>query len=345
MNDSDPHAGTDAQLRSLRVLQAHDVARQLHGRERQLIDLAAQAFLTHGRGQSSLPPAAALRLPGQERERIVARPGYLGGAHPAAGLKWISTFSENLAKGLPRTSALIVLNSLETGRPTTVMEGSLITSQRTAASAALAARVLHRQPVIGTLGLMGCGLIGREILRFILADGCPVERIMLFDLHADFTHSLADALAASGYAGRVELASSEAQLLRASDLLLMATNAMKPSIDSLADCAPHATILHVSLRDLTANAVMQADNLCDDVEQALQPPTSLHRTQQFSGSRGFLRGTLAEVLERRIPARADTRPVVFHPAGLAALDLAFAQFVAQRCIDAGLGIDVPEFLV
>lgn len=345
MNDSLPIAGPDAQPRSLRVLRAHDVARPLHGRERQLIDLAAQAYLTHGRGQSCLPAAEALRLPGQDRERIVARPGYLGGAHPAAGIKWISSFPDNLAKGLPRTSALIVLNSLETGRPTTVMEGSLITSQRTAASAALAARVLHRQPSIGTLGLMGCGLIGREMLRFVLADGCPVERIMLFDLHPDFTRSLVEALAASGFGGRIDVADSEAQLLQASELLLMATNAVKPSIDSLAGCDPRATILHVSLRDLTANAVLQADNLCDDVDQVLQAPTSLHRTQQLSGSRTFLRGTLAEVLEGRIPARAGARPVVFHPAGLAALDIAFAQFVAQRCLDAGLGIDIPEFLV
>ena len=42
-------------------LGAAEVAAQLARRERELIDLAAQAYVTHGRGQSCLPQSEYLR--------------------------------------------------------------------------------------------------------------------------------------------------------------------------------------------------------------------------------------------------------------------------------------------
>ncbi|MBL8328197.1 MAG: 2,3-diaminopropionate biosynthesis protein SbnB [Rubrivivax sp.] len=336
---ADPHQ------RALTILGAHDVGAQLQGRERELIDLAAQAYVTHGRGDSRLPQSEYLRFPGKERERIIPKAGWLGGEQPVAGIKWISSFPDNVQRGMPRASALIVLNDVENGRPTTVMEGSLISSQRTAAGAALAARVLHQRPRITTLGLYGCGLIGREIVRFILADERPVDSILLHDVNRDYSRSMADALRDSGYAGSVAVARGRRHVLEASDLLVFATSAVKPSLDSIELSARDATLLHVSLRDVTANAVLQADNLCDDITHVLQAQTSLHRTAQLTGHHEFLRATLAQVLEGHAPPRQGDRPVMFHPFGLAALDLAFAQFVAQRCAAAGQGVLVPEFLV
>lgn len=336
---ADPHA------RALTVLGAHDVATQLQGRERELIELAARAYVTHGRGESCLPQSEYLRFPGKERERIIPKAGYLGGEHPVAGIKWISSFPDNIAHGMPRASALIVLNDLANGRPRTVMEGSLISCQRTAAGAALAARVLHGRPAVGTLGLFGCGLIGRETLRFILSDARPVESILLYDVRRPYARSLADALRAGGFTGPVTVARSRREILAACDLLVFATSAVKPSLDSIERAPRDATILHVSLRDFTVNAVLQADNLADDIDHLLQAHTSAHRAAQLSGNRDFLRGTLAQVLEGRIPPRRGDRPVMYHPFGLAALDLAFAQFVADHCAKAGAGVVVPEFLV
>lgn len=336
---ADPHQ------RALTILGAHDVAAQLQGRERELIDLAAQAYITHGRGQSCLPQSEYLRFPGKERERIIPKAGWLGGDSPAAGIKWISSFPDNVAQGMPRASALIVLNNVDNGRPTTVMEGSLISCQRTAAGAALAARMLHGQASIGTLGLFGCGLIGRETLRFILADARPVESILLYDLNSAYSQSLAEALRASGFPGRISVAKSRKHMVQACDVLVFATSAVTPSLDSIEQAPKHATILHVSLRDFTANAVLQADNLADDFEHVLQAQTSVHRTAQLTGQRDFLRATLAQVLEGQAPPRVGDKPVMFHPFGLAALDLAFAQDVATRCAAAGAGVFVPEFLV
>ncbi|RCS57017.1 2,3-diaminopropionate biosynthesis protein SbnB [Parvibium lacunae] len=329
---------------AITLLTAADVARQLVGRERELIELAGQAYCTHARGESRLPQSEYLRFPGMERERIIPKAGYLGGAHPIAGIKWIGSFPDNVQRGLPRASAVMILNSVETGRPTTIMEGSLISGQRTAASAALAARLLHDGPQIACLGLIGCGPINAETLRFIRADLKPIARLCLFDLDPNRMAEAATAIRHSGFNGEITQAHDITTVLSQADLISFATSAVTPSVTTLAQCQPNATVLHISLRDLAPAAILSADNIVDDIDHVLQANTSLHVTEQAEGHRRFIRGTLADIVEGRLPARVAGQISVFSPFGLAALDLAFAEFVQRHCLAAGSGLTVPDFL-
>jgi ornithine cyclodeaminase len=330
--------------RSLRVLGAADVARLLAGRERALIDLAAHAYRVHGRGDSRLPQAEFLRFPGRVRERIIPKTGYLGGEHPAAGIKWVGSFPDNVALGLPRASAVIVLNCLHTGRPTTLMEGAQISGQRTAAGAALAARTLHAADHYRVVGLVGCGPIGAETLRYLRADARPVHAVLLHDLQPERARALAKRLRDDGFSGEVGLAVDAREVLASAELVVFGTSAVEPSVPDLRGCRPHSTVLHVSLRDFGIDAVLAADNLADDIEHVLQANTSVHRAALQLGHHGFLRATLAQVLEGQAPPRAGDKPVLYHPFGLAALDLAFADEVQRLARAQGLGTVLPDFL-
>src|SRR5437868_6296586 len=63
---------------TLLVLSASEVAEMVRGEEPLLMDLVAEAYRTHGRGESAVPHSSFLRLP-SSGDRMIALPAYLGG--------------------------------------------------------------------------------------------------------------------------------------------------------------------------------------------------------------------------------------------------------------------------
>ena len=142
----------------------------------------------------------------------------------------------------------------------------------------------------------------------------------------------------------VEISGSVRETMARANVLSLATTAIVPTIDDLSVCPAGATLLHISLRDIVADAIVDADNIVDDVDHAIRAQTSLHLAEQKLGHRQFVRGTLAQVLLGEEPARADAkRPVVFSPFGLGVLDLAVSRLVMSEAARAGAGQRVADF--
>ena len=121
------------------VISGAQVQQALPGRESRSWSWSRPPTGWHGAGDSVNPPSYFLRFPDRPSARIIALPASIGGQVRVDGLKWISSFPGNVAAGIPRASAVLILNDHDTGYPFACLESSIISATRTAASAALAA--------------------------------------------------------------------------------------------------------------------------------------------------------------------------------------------------------------
>lgn len=321
-----------------------DIASLLQGKERKIIELIGEAYAIHGAGDSCLPHSVFVRFPNRKRERIIALPGYLGGNKNIAGIKWIASFPENHSRGISRASAVMVLNSMETGRPLAFMEGSIISAKRTAASAALACDKLHAPGNIDTLGIIGCGLINREIVRYIASLSRNIRSILTFDISEDRAADWAESMRRIVGDTPIEHTNVVTDLLSRCPVVSFATTAVEPTINDLSMCPKGATLLHISLRDLTPEAILMGENIVDDVDHALRTQTSTHLAEQIEGNRDFLHGTLAQVLSGEIPPKDHPDAIsIFSPFGLGVLDLTLGNYAYELAVEQRIGTKITSF--
>jgi len=329
----------------LLILTGDEVASLLKGQEQRVIEVVAQAYKLHTQGQSSLPHSIFLRFPDNQTDRIIGLPAYLGGDFHLAGMKWIASFPANVTRGMDRASALIALNSATTGRPTAVMEASIISASRTAASAALAGRRLMAERKVERVGFIGCGLINFEFYRFLRAGVAPIRSLVLFDLAPERAREFAAHCEKIFGELEIEIAADLPTVLRKAPLVSFATTAGVPYVDDISACAPGSAILHLSLRDLSPEVILRTDNVVDDLDHIARANTSIHLTELRVGHRDFVRCCLGDILLDRAPARKDEESIaVFSPFGLGVLDLAVAQFVEERASAENGGTFIESFL-
>ncbi len=326
----------NTQTPTFAVIPGAEVDRALTGRHQEVTGIIEEAYRLHGEGGTVNPPSYFLRFPDRPDSRIIALPASVGGGTAVDGIKWISSFPGNIATGLPRASAVLILNDPATGYPLACMESSIISASRTAASAALAARELSRAR--GTrptrIGYVGTGLIARYVHAYLAGIGFEFDEIGVYDLNPEYAGQFASRVGPESGDAQVTVHDSAESLIRGSDLVVFATVAASPHVDNPGWFDHNPLVLHLSLRDLSTEVVLSAANFVDDVEHCLKADTSPHLAEQKLGHRDFLDGTLHDVLTGAAEVPAD-QPVIFSPFGLGVLDLALGKYVYDTVQDSG----------
>ncbi|MDE9365081.1 2,3-diaminopropionate biosynthesis protein SbnB [Luteipulveratus sp. YIM 133132] len=325
------------------VISGEQVSATLAGREKVVLDVVRETYLTHERGLTVNPPSYFLRFEDRPANRIIALPASVAGEQAVDGIKWISSVPANIERGIPRASAVVILNDPTTGYPYACLEASIISAARTAASAALGAQVLGAsRPRARRLGIVGGGLIARYVHHYLQAAGGAYDEIGIHDLSAAHAGAFADYLRGASDGAAVTVHDTAEGLVRASDLVVLATVAPEPYLLDPQAFSHHPVVLNVSLRDLGTEVIRSAVNVVDDVEHCLKANTSVHLMEQELGHRDFLAGTLAQVIEGEVQIPAD-RTVVLSPFGLGVLDLALARYIHDELGSSGALEPVPGF--
>src|ERR671930_1200253 len=261
------------------------------------IRVVREAYLAHADGQAVNPDSYFLRFPGKPDCRIIALPAYLGRNFDVAGLKWIASYPVNIQRGFPRASAVLVLNDYDTGYPFAILESSIISAARTAASAVLAAFWLNGQSRRAhALGIVGTGFIARYVYDFLVDTGWALEEVRLYDSSPLESEKFKNTACRLEQHRTVTIVPDVAQLVRACDLILFTTVASTPHISDAALFEHNPLVLHISLRDLAPEILLTSQNVVDDIEHVMKANTSPHLAEQKTGNRSFVTGTLADII-------------------------------------------------
>jgi len=327
----------------LSIINGKTVSDIIRAHRDECLDVVRDAYLAHAEGHSVNPDSYFLRFPEKPDCRIIALPAYIGNGFGVAGLKWIASFPGNVQRGFPRASAVLVLNDYETGYPFAILESSIISAARTAASAVLAADWLSdRSKKIQSLGIVGTGFIARYVYDFLVDTGWAIKEVRLHDKSPAEAEKFKSAACRPDEHRSITVVPHVADLLRVCDVIVFTTVASAPHVADTWLFDHNPLVLHISLRDLDPEIVLRSENVVDDVEHVMKAGTSLHLTEQRAGNRNFVTGTLADIMQGRRSVNRS-RPVIFSPFGMGILDVALGKWVYDRAVAAGLAQSIPDF--
>ncbi|MDH7570186.1 MAG: ornithine cyclodeaminase family protein [Armatimonadota bacterium] len=320
---------------ALRYLSRSDVeASALSASE--ILHLVTAAFEAKGKRQAEMPPKPGIRpYPGAY---LHAMPAFLPRME-AAGVKWFGAFPDNLKRGLPYTSGLILLSDTETGLPLAVMDATWITSQRNGAVTALAARHLAR-PDSRTLGILGCGVQARAHVAALRQVLPHLSHVRAHDLLADHQQAFLNEVGRI-YDLHVEGVPSPREVFRGSDVVVTTGSVFmrtKPPIE------PHWLEAGGFGCALGLDAYWQADalraveKLCTDDTDQLR----YYSAQGYFDALPPIHADLGEIVAGRRPGResAGERILILN-LGAAIADIAVAARVYQVALQKGLGTELP----
>jgi len=302
---------------------------------REVINALEVAFREKGEGRVEMPPKPGIHP--QPDAFIHAMPAYIPGMK-SAGLKWVSGFPQNLDRGLPYITGLLVLNDPETGLPLSVMDCVWITAMRTGAATALAAKYLAR-PDSARVGILGCGVQGRTNL-LALNELFPLTSVRAYDIVPERAEAYAAEM--SEKTGiEVQVVGQPREAVAGCDLVVTAGPILKE---------PHATIqagwleagAFASPVDFDSywhpDALVQADKFCTDDTAQLRYYQEVGYFQHIPP----IHADLGELAAGKRPGReGDDERIICCNLGLAIDDMATAVLLYERAVERGIGTWLP----
>jgi ornithine cyclodeaminase/alanine dehydrogenase-like protein (mu-crystallin family) len=288
------------------------------------VEAVRAAFIAYSRGEWTMPPK--VYVPAYPAGDFRAMPA-LGGGH--ALLKWVTSFPDNPARGLPTVTGLVLLSDANDGSLRAALDAGAVTALRTGAAAVLAAEELGRADA-ETAAVVGAGVNGRAAAKTFLARGREVD---VWDVDPERAHAAAEEIGA-------RVASSREEALRA-DLLVTVT----PGHEVLLPEGALVPGQHVSLMgadgpgkaEIDVAELARAHAFCDDWEQASHNGELVHAVAAGVLGRDDVT-QLGDVLAGTAAGRRSaTEITAFDSTGLAIQDLAIALAAMEEAAE----LDLP----
>ena len=263
---------------------------------------------------------------------------------PLLGMKSITSFPGNHARGLPAILATMLLYDAETGELLAVLDGIHLTNVRTAAASAVATQALAR-PESTRLALVGAGVQAAghlEAMTRVLA----LEQVTV----AAGSRASAERFAAEQaprYPGLpIRAADGAAEALVGADVVCTVSTAREPVVTpGRLEAGTHVNAVgsHApAIREIDGEVMRTARVVVDSRDAALSEcGDCLIPIREGLFGPGHVSDELGEVLAGTRPGRQTAGEItIYQSCGIAVQDVAAAALVYDRARSTGTGIDV-----
>jgi ornithine cyclodeaminase/alanine dehydrogenase len=298
-----------------------------------IMKLVRRALAEHGKKMVEMP--AKIGIHPIYNAFHHAMPAFVPAAE-ASGIKWVACFPENYKYKLDQTSALIILNDVQTGWPLAVMDGTWITAQRTAAVSAIAVEKLARRDS-SQVGILGCGVQGQEHLVALATVMNGLRKVKVLDIRSGIGRQLI-ARFKGDYGFEIVEAASIEELVRGSDVVVTATAVLQEPDPIIKDewIKKGALLLPVDLDSVFEWATMKrADKFLVD---SLDEMNYFMAIGYLAHGLPPLYAEIGEVVAGLKPGRQNDEEMIFDMnIGMGVVDIVVARDIVQRAIKETIG--------
>jgi len=305
------------------------------------IEVMAEAMKQTSARTVVLPLRQFMAVPGT-KGKLGLMPGYI--AEPARfGLKIVSKYERPAGSALGTHVGMVILFDATEGVPLAMMEGGMLTAIRTAAASGLATRTLARRDA-AVLAMLGCGEEAHHHVPAMLAAR-PIDEIVVWGRNAARAQAFVDHLRLpAGVTARSVATAQEA--VGVADIICTVTSAATPILEG-AWLSPgqHLNLVGSAIpttAEVDTAAVVRTRFYVDYRDAALaQAGELLTAIKNGAVTETHIVGEIGEVLLGRKPGRSgDSDITCYKSLGIAAQDLAAAEYVYRAALAAGVGTEV-----
>lgn len=330
---------------SVKLISAEDILAANCINIEEIIAVIEKVLLQYKSGNILLPDKISQTFDEESQSRINCMPSaiYTLGTDGICGVKWVSVFPQNpLLHNRPNVSGVIVLSEMKYGLPLAVMDGTLITTLRTACMGAIGAKYLARRNSNAYCAI-GAGEQGKMHFAAIKTlfpqiDTCYVAS-RTAKSETDFCMEMGEKYPTVRF---IACASNYQRAAENADIIVTAVSSQLPLLKADA-IKKGAFYCHVGGIEDEDEVSLKADKIVCDNWNSLKHRSTPTLSRLYAEGRikdEDIYCDIADIIDGTKPGREnDMEFNYFNSIGLSFVDVAVAFSFYKKIVEKGMGID------
>lgn len=309
---------------------------------KEAIGVVEKAFNYYSNNKAVVPNRTQIKM-SKKKSIALYMPGYSESMN-SLGLKIVTVFPNNLDLGLKTINALVILNSLETGKPTALIEANYLTALRTGAASGVATKYLGKKNA-SKVAIIGAGYQAETQLEAICCVRNIIE-VKVYDINLQRVNKYIEHMKKLLNRNNIYyiLANSSEEAVFDADIICTATTSKKPlfkkehlkygvHINAIGSFTPE-------MQEIDEEIIVKADKICvDSLEAVLKESGDLI----IPINKGLIDQQdiyceIGKIISGEKVGRENNKEItIFKTVGISIQDIAVGMYIYQKAKKLGLG--------